>query len=129
VPDTVLVGRRQNDRKKSGGFFVGKSKKCREVFECNEEECPGFQGKDFKCWLRSETFRHDNDKGKKLSKLEMCLGCKVFWANVDIPAMKDVVKSIYKQFGGLRKVVRERDKELESLSLELALASLRSLRR
>ncbi len=100
---------------------MGKSKECREVFECSEEECPGFQGKDFKCWLRSETFRHDNDKGKKLSKLEMCLGCKVFWANIDIPAIKDVVKSITKQFGELRKVVRERDKELESMSLELAL--------
>jgi len=96
--------------------------KNRDVFNCREEKCPGFKGKDIQCWLCPETCHHDEEEGKGLSKLEICLGCKVFWANIDIPAMKDVAKNIKKQFGLLRKTVRERDKELESMSLELALS-------
>jgi diguanylate cyclase (GGDEF)-like protein/PAS domain S-box-containing protein len=121
VSDKVLAGYIQKERKGSKAFVPGKRMKNREVFKCEEEKCPGLKGSDFKHWICSEAIFHDQGKGNYLSRLEMCLGCKVFWANIDISAMKHVVKKINIQFGELRKVVRERDKELEGMSLELAL--------
>lgn len=52
----------------------------------------------------------------------MCLGCKVFQMNMDVPAMRETIKVINKQFRQFRKMVEERDSELESMSLELALS-------
>jgi len=52
----------------------------------------------------------------------MCLGCKVFQMNMDVPAMRETIKVVNKQFRQFRKMVEERDSDLESMSLELALS-------
>lgn len=96
--------------------------KCWDFFHCNETECPVYVSKNLKCWLISETHCRKEIQGKFLEKMEMCLGCKVFQMNMDVPAMRETIKAVNKQFRQFRKMVEERDSELESMSLELALS-------
>jgi len=51
----------------------------------------------------------------------MCLGCKVFKKNMALGEMRDTLKVADKQFKEFRKIVRDRDEELEDIGLELAL--------
>ena len=53
--------------------------------------------------------------------MEMCLGCRIFETNMDVAAMKDTTRVTNTQFKEFRKIVRDRDKELENIGLELAL--------
>jgi PAS domain S-box-containing protein len=53
--------------------------------------------------------------------MEMCLGCRIFETNMDVAAMKDTTRVTNVQFKEFRKIVRDRDKELENIGLELAL--------
>ena len=53
--------------------------------------------------------------------MEMCLGCRIFETNMDVAAMKDTTRVTNEQFKEFRKIVRDRDKELENIGLELAL--------
>ncbi len=78
--------------------------------------------KDLKCWLISGTCCREEIQGKFLEKMEMCLGCKVFKNNMDIAAMRETIRVVNRQFTAFRKIVEERDNELESMSLELALS-------
>ncbi len=96
--------------------------KCWEVFRCKTKKCPAYKSTDHKCWLFSGTYCRDEIQGKFLEKIEMCLGCKVFKTNTDVPSMKATLKIVYKQFKEFNKIIRERDRELESLSMELALS-------
>lgn len=96
--------------------------KCWEVLNCNVKECPAFHSKDLKCWLFSGTHCHNSIQGKFLEKMEMCLGCKILRANMDVAAMRDTIKTVNKQFKEFRKIVDSRDRELEDTGLELALS-------
>lgn len=96
--------------------------KCWEVFHCKEKSCPAFKAKDLKCWLFSETHCRDEIQGKFIEKIEMCLDCDVFKANNDISAMKATLNVINKQFKEYGNIIGDRDRELESMSMELALS-------
>src|SRR4030043_1400775 len=98
-----------------------KSVKCWEVFNCAEKECPAYKIKETKCWLISGTHCHQDIQGKFLEKMEMCLDCVVFEANMDIVAMKDTLGIVNKQFKEFRTAITARDEELETTSMELAL--------
>ena len=98
-----------------------KKTKCWELFKCDEKKCPVYKSKSLRCWLISGTHCRDEIQGKFIEKMEMCLECKVFSANMDITAMKETIKSVNKQFGEFRKLVKKRDKELEDVSMELSL--------
>jgi len=98
-----------------------KKTKCWEVFKCDKKKCPVYKSKFLRCWLISGTHCRDEIQGKFIEKMEMCLECKVFSANMDIPAMRETIKIMNKQFGQFRKLVRKRDKELEGVSMELSL--------
>src|SRR3990170_5080116 len=98
-----------------------KKTKCWEVFKCDKKRCPVYKSKSLRCWLISGTHCRDEIQGKFIEKMEMCLECKVFSANMDITAMKETIKSVNKQFGEFRKLVKKRDKELEDVSMELSL--------
>src|SRR4030067_1699696 len=98
-----------------------KKTKCWEVFKCDKKRCPVYKSKSLRCWLISGTHCRDEIQGKFIEKMEMCLECKVFSANMDITAMKETIKSVNKQFGEFRKLVKKRDKELEDVSRELSL--------
>ncbi|MFZ3136396.1 MAG: PAS domain S-box protein [Thermodesulfovibrionales bacterium] len=96
--------------------------KCWEVFQCKEKGCPAFKAKDLKCWLFSETLCRDEIQGKFIEKIETCLDCEVFKANNDISAMKATLNVVNKQFREYSKIIGDRDRELESMSMELALS-------
>jgi PAS domain S-box-containing protein len=56
-----------------------------------------------------------------LEKIEMCLECEPFKANIDVDSMKETLKVVRTQLTEFRHMVDERDRELESTSMELAL--------
>jgi signal transduction histidine kinase len=53
--------------------------------------------------------------------MEMCLECEPFIANMDTDSMEETLKVVDRQFTNFREMVNERDRELESTSMELAL--------
>ena len=95
--------------------------KCWEVFKCKKKECPVYKSKDLKCWLISGTHCRDEIQGKFLEKMEMCLDCEVFKANMDVDALRKTLKVTSNQFKEFRAIVKDRDKELEGIGLELAI--------
>jgi hypothetical protein len=101
---------------------VGKSVRCRDVFNCDKKECPAYNSEDVRCWLISKTFYRDEIQGKFIEKLEMCLDCKVFEANADPASMKKTLDTVKVQLREYKQLVEERDRELEGMSLELALS-------
>ncbi len=97
-----------------------KKTRCWQVFKCDKKKCPVHKSKSLRCWLISGTHCRDEIQGKFIEKMEMCLECKVFSANMDIAAMRETINVVNKQFGQFRKLVRKRDKELEDVSMELS---------
>jgi len=91
------------------------------LLKCNEPECPVYQSKELRCWLVSGTHCRKEIQGKFLEKVEMCLDCEPFKANVDLDSMEETLTVVNDQFDEYRKLVEERDRELESTSMELAL--------
>jgi PAS domain S-box-containing protein len=104
------------------GLSVAKEKlKCWEFFRCNELECPVFKTKEVMCWLVSGTHCRNEIQGKFLEKMEMCLDCEPLKANIDVDSMEATLRLVNRQFSEFREMVEERDRELEGISLELAL--------
>jgi len=95
--------------------------KCWEVFKCNKNKCPVYESKKLECWLISGTHCRDEIQGKFLEKMEMCLDCSIFEANMDVSAMKETVEVVNSQIKEFRDIVNSRDLELEDISMELAL--------
>jgi PAS domain S-box-containing protein len=95
--------------------------KCWKIFACKEKDCPAYKSKNLSCWLFSGTHCRDEIQGKFLEKMEMCLSCQVFDENMDVTAMNKTVKVVNKQFKEFRQIVDDRDRELEGMSMELAL--------
>ncbi|MDY6836714.1 MAG: response regulator [Thermodesulfobacteriota bacterium] len=56
-----------------------------------------------------------------MEKIEMCLDCEPFKANIDIDSVKETLRVVHRQFTEFGKMVRERDAELETTSMELAI--------
>ena len=95
--------------------------KCWEYFQCDEKECPVFKSKELNCWLIPGTHCRNEIQGKFLEKVEMCLECEPFKANMDADSMEETLKVLDEQLTEFRRMVDERDRELESTSMELAL--------
>ena len=100
---------------------MAKDVKCWEIFSCKETECPALELKELRCWLISGTHCRQEIQGKFLEKMEMCLECVVFEANMDVAAMRDTLDIVNKQIKEFRAAITERDNELEDTSMELAL--------
>ncbi len=100
---------------------MGQKVECWVLFDCKEKECPVYKLKEPNCWLVSGTHCRNEIQGKFLEKIEMCFECKPFKANVDVNSLEDTLKVVNRQFGEFRKMVDERDRELEGVSMELAL--------
>jgi hypothetical protein len=101
---------------------VEKGKACWEFFKCSENECPVYKSKELNCWLVSGTHCRNEIQGKFLEKMEMCLECEPFRANVDVNSIEETLKVTSQQFTQFRKMVEERDRELEGISMELAVS-------
>ena len=95
--------------------------KCWEIFRCREKECPAYKSRNLKCWLFSGTHCRDEIQGKFIDKMEMCLDCEVFKMNLDVPSMKDTCEVFNEQIKEYRQIVEDRDRELENISIEMAI--------
>jgi PAS domain S-box-containing protein/putative nucleotidyltransferase with HDIG domain len=100
---------------------AGHKVKCWIAFQCDEKECPAYRSKNFRCWLFSGTHCRKEIQGEFLEKMEMCLNCNVFKTNMDTAAMRKTLMETNAQIKRYRKMVKERDREMESMSMELAL--------
>lgn len=98
-----------------------KKVKCWEFFQCYEELCPAYKSKNLNCWLFSGTHCRGELQGKFLEKMEMCLECNVFTANMNVNVMNDTIEVVNKQFKEYRNKVEDRDRELQDISMDLAL--------
>lgn len=96
--------------------------KCWEILKCEDKDCPVYKSKELNCWLVSGTHCHNEIQGKFLEKMEMCLQCEPFQKNMDCSSLETTLKVVNEQFQSFRRLVDERDKELEAISIELALA-------
>jgi signal transduction histidine kinase len=94
---------------------------CWEYFDCHDETCPVYQAKERKCWLVSGTHCRNEIQGKFLEKMEMCLECEPFRANIGIDSIEQTLWVTSRQFAQFRDMVDERDRESAETSMELAL--------
>jgi diguanylate cyclase (GGDEF)-like protein/PAS domain S-box-containing protein len=114
-------------KKKSGAVTTSKTKrqaklKCWEFYQCYERDCPVLKSKKtVRCWLISGTHCRNEIQGKFIEKAEMCLKCKVFKTDMDIPAMKKTMIVISQQFDEYRQELETRDRELETTSMDLSI--------
>ena len=95
--------------------------KCWQLFECNDKDCPAYKAKQLRCWLIPGTHCRNEIQGKFLEKMEMCLQCEPFRANMDVSSMEETLRAVNKQLTEFSRMVEERDRELEDTSMELAL--------
>jgi PAS domain S-box-containing protein len=100
---------------------VKKKEKCWEYFECTEKECPVLKSKELMCWLIPGTYCRNEIQGKFLDKIEMCLECEPFRTNLDLDSMKKTLMVVNAQVMEFREMVKERDSELETISMEMAI--------
>ena len=100
--------------------------KCWAVFECRMMECPVYTSKDLRCWLTSGTYCRDEIQGVFLEKMEICLECKVFKANMDAASMEETIKIVSKQFKQFREMFEEQNRKLEKSNNELMEATVQS---
>ena len=94
---------------------------CWKLFQCGEKECPAYKSDDRFCWLVKDTRCRHGIQGDFLGKVDMCVECEAFQINMDKSALEASCKMISEQFSGARNALEKRDRELENLSLEMAL--------
>ena len=95
--------------------------KCWEIFKCQEKDCPAYQFRQPYCWLVKGTRCRNGIQGDFLGKVDLCVACEVFRGNMDLAAMEASFNVISEQFSQARNALEERDRELENISLEMAL--------
>jgi signal transduction histidine kinase len=96
--------------------------KCRDVFDCNNEQCPAFRSKNYRCWISSGSHQREANHEQSPCKTASCLDCEVFKANLDAAARKEVIDVVNKLFRKFMKDIEKKDRELEGISMELALS-------
>ncbi len=97
--------------------------KCRDVFKCKDEQCPAFQSKNYRCWITSGSHQREaNHEQVPCKTTASCLDCEVFKANIDAAARKEVVGIVNKLFRKFMTDIENKDRELEGISMELALS-------
>lgn len=95
--------------------------KCWEFHHCGDKDCPAYEAADRKCWLVSGTHCRGEAQGTALEKMKLCLKCLVFEVNMDMDSMSEVLNSVNEQFIEYKGKVEERDRELERISMEMAI--------
>jgi len=90
--------------------------KCWEIYKCQNKSCPAFMSQDLKCWLISGTYCRGELQGTFLEKMEICLSCGVFLANLENATIKDTFAIIHKQLVEYRQIVDLKNRELEKLA-------------
>ncbi len=96
-------------------------RRCWEFLECDQKECPVYGKNELRCWLIPGTLCRNEIQGEFLEKIEICVECEHFTDNSDIPSMREALRVANEQVREFREMVEERDRELESLSMEMAI--------
>src|SRR4030067_922841 len=94
--------------------------KCWEMFQCKKKECPAYKSRNLNCWLFSGTHCRDEIQGKFIDKMEMCIDCEPFRMNLDTTSMRETCEVFGAQLKEYKQIVEDRDRELENISIELA---------
>jgi diguanylate cyclase (GGDEF)-like protein len=89
---------------------------CWEHFQCPKTDCPAYGAREDHCWLTSGTLCRDELQGTFLEKMEICLGCEVFQSNHDLDSMRETFHLIHRQFADYRRIVEEKNRQLERLA-------------
>src|SRR4030065_22660 len=97
-----------------------KKVKCWEMFQCKKKRCPAYRSRDLNCWLFSGTHCRNEIQGKFIDKMEMCIDCEPFRMNLDTTSMRDTCEVFGAQLKEYKQIVEDRDRELENISIELA---------
>ena len=100
---------------------MGEKKKCKDFFQCEEVKCPAHADSDAHCWLMDGTRCRDLVPETLLNKMDMCLACPVFKNRMTPEAMEATCSLIARQFSETRRALEARDRELESVSMEMAI--------
>jgi len=95
--------------------------KCKDLLECKRVDCPPYDADNRYCWLTEGPPPHDGSPGPVLSKVERCLNCPVFKKNLDPAVMEASCRMVARQFSETRRALEQRDHELESISMEMAI--------
>jgi PAS domain S-box-containing protein len=95
--------------------------KCWELFQCEKDGCPAYKSRNLKCWLFPGTHCRDEIQGAFIDKIEMCTDCEAFKINLDVPSMKNTCEVFNAQLKEYKRIVEDRDRELENISIELAI--------
>ena len=95
--------------------------KCKTLLACQDTECPAYNA-DKSCWLIEGTHCHNRIQKEFLSKAEICLQCPAFRINMTPEAMEETCAAMTRQFRENRELLHERDRELESISMEMAIS-------
>ncbi|UCB47605.1 MAG: PAS domain S-box protein [Deltaproteobacteria bacterium] len=98
-----------------------KKMRCWEFLECTQKECPAYQSDKLECWLIPGTRCRSQVQGEFLEKMDLCLECEHFTENLDEATMRETLKVANEQVAEFRRMVEARDKELEEISMELAI--------
>ncbi|NWF52352.1 MAG: PAS domain S-box protein [Nitrospirae bacterium] len=99
---------------------MGKEK-CWEFFRCGKEVCPAYKSRNLRCWLFTGTLCRDSFQEKFIEKIEMCIDCEIFNRNLDVPSMRNTCEIFNDQLKEYRRIVDERDRELENIGIELSI--------
>ena len=94
--------------------------KCRHFFDCREADCPAYDSENVCCWLIDGTRCRHGVQDNFLAKVEICLDCPVFKKNMDRETMESSCAMLARQFTETRDALQARDRELESISMEMA---------
>jgi two-component system cell cycle sensor histidine kinase/response regulator CckA len=101
-------------------YQVSEKIKCWEFFDCQEKKCPVYKNKIRQCWLVPGTLCRNEVQKNFLEKIELCLKCEPFKANLDINTIQETLACFGKLYRQSKFQVEERDKELENISIEMA---------
>ena len=108
-------------QKDGKGGEMAEKKRCWEIFQCLEKGCPAYQSKQPYCWLIKDTRCRQGIQGDFFEKVDLCIECEAFRGNMDFAAMEASCKLISGQFSRTRDALEKRDRELEDISMEMAL--------
>ena len=95
--------------------------KCKDYYKCQRVGCPAHDSDNLYCWLIEGTHCRDSLQDTSVSKVEMCLSCPVLKTNMDPEAMEVSCANMARQLKETREMLYARDRELESISMEMAI--------
>ncbi len=97
-------------------------KRCWEILNCSKTECPVRGSDREQCWLVPETHFREKMQCMMFGKIEMCFNCPVFKSGMNVRFLEETIDVAKNQLTRYREMVEEQDKELEEISMELAVS-------